>query len=62
MIFYALIAFAALFLGVYLFIYRGALAGYRRDELNEKAISTLRFGLYGHIIIFLILGLTLLFA
>ncbi len=62
MIFYSLIAFAALFLGVYLFIYRGALADYKRGELNEKAISTLRFGLYGHIIIFLILGLTLLFA
>ena len=62
MIFYSLIAFAALFLGVYLFIYRGALADYKRGELNEKATSTLRFGLYGHIIIFLILGLTLLFA
>ncbi|MCL5412363.1 MAG: hypothetical protein M1474_01845 [Candidatus Marsarchaeota archaeon] len=61
-IFYSLIAFAALFLGAYLSIYRGALAGYKKGELDEKAISTLRFGLYGHIIIFLILGLTLLFA
>ena len=61
-ILYSLIAFAALFLGVYLFIYNGALASYKKGELDEKAISTLRFGLYGHIIIFLILGLTLLFA
>ncbi len=61
-IFYSLVAFAALFLGVYLSIYRGAVASYRRNELDEKAISTLRLGLYGHIAIFMILGLTLLFA
>ena len=61
-IFYSLIAFAAIFLGAYLSIYRGALVGYKKGELDEKAISTLKFGLYGHIIIFLILGLTLLFA
>ncbi len=62
MILYSLIAFAALFLGVYLFIYNGARSDYKKGELDEKAIYTLRFGLYGHIIIFLILGLTLLFA
>ena len=62
MIFYSLIAFVALFLGVYLSVYRGALLSYKKGELDKKAISTLRFGLYGHIVIFLILGLTLLFA
>ncbi len=61
-ILYSLIAFVALFLGVYLSIYHGALSSYRKGELDEKAISALRFGLYGHIVIFLILGVTLLFA
>ncbi|MCL4553046.1 MAG: hypothetical protein M1305_05785 [Candidatus Marsarchaeota archaeon] len=61
-IMYSLIAFAALFLGVYLFIYRGALSSYRNGELDKRAIDTLRFGLYGHIVIFLILGSTLAFA
>ncbi len=61
-ILYSLIAFAALFLGVYLFIYRAAVISYKRHELDEKAIGTLRFGLYGHIVIFAVLGMTLLFA
>ncbi len=61
-ILYSVIAFAALFLGVYMFIYRGALSSYRNKGLDKSAIDTLRFGLYGHIIIFLILGLTLAFA
>ena len=61
-IFYALVVFAAMFFGIYLSIYRSAIKGYRNGELDKKAISTLRFGLLGHIIIFLILGFTLLFA
>ena len=61
-IFYALVVFAAMFFGIYLSIYRRAIKGYRNGELDKKAISTLRFGLLGHIIIFLILGFTLLFA
>jgi hypothetical protein len=61
-ILYSLIAFAALFLGIYIFIYRGALTSYKNGELDKKAIDMLRFGLYGHIVIFLILGLTLVFA
>jgi hypothetical protein len=51
-----------MFFGIYLSIYRSALKGYRNGELDKKAISTLRFELLGHIIIFLILGFTLLFA
>ena len=61
-IFYALVVFAAMFFGIYLSIYRRAIKGYRNGELDKKAISTLRFGLLGHIIIFLILGFTLLFV
>jgi hypothetical protein len=61
-ILYSLIAFAALFLGVYMLIYRGALSSYRKKELDKSAVDTLRFGLYGHVVIFLILGLTLAFA
>ncbi len=61
-IIYSLIAFVALFFGVYLSIYRNALSSYKKGELDKNAVDTLRFGLYGHIIIFLILGLTLLFA
>ncbi len=61
-ILYSLAAFAVMFLGIYLFIYRNAIRSYRKGELDRKAISTLRFGLYGHIAIFILLGLTLLFA
>ncbi len=61
-ILYSLIAFAVLFFGVYISIYRGALSSYTKGELDKKAIDTLRFGLYGYIVIFLILGLTLVFV
>jgi hypothetical protein len=59
-IFYSLLAFAALFLGIYLSIYRNAFASYKKGELDKKVMGTLNFGLYGHIAIFIILGLTLI--
>ena len=61
-ILYSLLIFAALFLGIYLSIYRNALLSYKKGELDKRAMSTLNFGLYGHIVIFILLGLTLLFV
>ncbi len=62
MILYSLLAFAVLFLAVYLSIFRGAYLSYKRNELDKRVIDLLWFGLAGHIVIFLLLGLTLLFA
>jgi hypothetical protein len=61
-ILYSLLIFAALFLGIYLSIYRNAFLSYKKGELDKRAMSTLNFGLYGHIVIFILLGLTLLFV
>jgi hypothetical protein len=61
-IFYSLLVFAAMFLAIYGLIYRSAYLSYKRGELDKKGIDTLKFGLLGHIIIFILLGLTLLFA
>jgi hypothetical protein len=59
-ILYSLLAFVALFLTAYLSIYRGMVSEHRKGELDDKVVGTLRFGLLGHIVIFAILGSTLL--
>lgn len=56
----AVFAFAVAFLGVYGAIYRGALAGYKRGELDAQGVRILRLGLYGHLVVFAILGITAL--
>jgi hypothetical protein len=58
---YALLSvlfFAVAFLGVYLSVYYNAFKSYKRGELEERGVRILRLGLYGHLVIFAILGVT----
>lgn len=59
-LFLSLVIFAVVFLGIYLSIYRNAFSAYKKGELDKEAVSTLNFGLYGHIVIFLLLGIAVL--
>lgn len=59
-LFLSLVIFAVVFLGVYLTIYINAYSSFKRGELDKGAISTLNFGLYGNIMIFILLGIAIL--
>ena len=59
-LFLSLVIFAVVFLGIYLSIYRSAISSYNKGELDKGAVNTLSFGLYGHIVIFILLGIAVL--
>lgn len=59
-LFLSLVIFAVVFLGIYLSIYRSAQSAYKKSELDKGAINTLNFGLYGHIVIFILLGIAII--
>lgn len=59
-LFLSLVIFAVVFLVVYLLIYKSAHSAYTKGELDKGAINTLNFGLFGNILIFVLLGIAIL--
>jgi hypothetical protein len=58
----AVVAFAAVLLAVFGVIYIGAQRSYRRGELEAGGMRILRWALLGHVTIFILLGMTAIFA
>jgi hypothetical protein len=54
----ATIVFASAFIAIYGLLYRGASRSYSRGEIDVGGIRILRWGLLGHLTIFLLLGIT----
>jgi hypothetical protein len=54
----AALAFAGLMLAIFGTLYRGAVRSYQQGELDVEGIRILRWGLVGHIAIYVLLAVT----